>query len=102
MLMQVGERVQRDPELKTLPNTTPKVTQQTVLAPDESTPDLPQLSEATEPEIAEWYLPNQEKPLTLSQLEELINSETLVWGPGLSEWTAAEKVPQLAALFEDF
>jgi hypothetical protein len=102
MLVQVGERVQRDPELKTLPNTTPKVTEQTVLAPDESTPDLPQLPEATEPEVAEWYLPNSEKPLTLSQLEELINSETLVWGPGLSEWTVAQDVPQLAALFEEF
>lgn len=100
MLVQVGERVQRDPELKTLPNTTPK-TVDAILAPDENTPKIPQLPEA-EPERAEWFLPNQERPLTISALMEAINADSLVWGPGLDTWTEAKNVPQLAELLEDF
>jgi hypothetical protein len=102
MLTQVGQRVERDPELKSLPNTAPKATEQAFLAPDMDTPTPPQLPEAAEPEIAEWYLPNNEKPMTLSQLEKLINSDSLVWGPGLDTWKTAAEVPQLAALFDEW
>lgn len=105
MLVQVGERVQRDPELKLLPNTTPVKVQQTSLAPDETTPQLPAAEEpeATFAEKAEWFLPTDtEKALTLSQLEGLVNEDTLVFGPGLDNWTEAKNVPQLAELFDEF
>lgn len=102
MLLQVGEKVQRDPELKTLPNTIPVKVQQTTLAPDETTQQLPAAKEpeATFEEEAEWFLPNNDQPITLSQLEEIINADTLVYGPGLDAWTEAKEVPQLAGLFE--
>ena len=92
MLMQVGERVQRDPELKTLPDTTP------VKALELPAAEEP---EATFGENAEWFLPTDtEKALTFSQLEGLVNPDTLVYGPGLADWTEAIKVPQLVELFE--
>lgn len=101
MLTQVGQHVERDPELKTLPNTMPKSA--IPLAPDADTPTTPpRLPEASEPEVKEWFLPNSEDPITLSQLEVIANPDTLVWHNSLSDWTPASQVPVLAGLFEDF
>lgn len=103
MLTQVGQRVERDPELKTLPNTAPKTATQIALAPDIDTPTTPpQLPEATELEVKEWFLPNSEDPIALSQLEAIANADTLVWHNSLPDWTPAAQVPALAGLFEDF
>ena len=88
MLVQVGERVQKDPELKLLPNTAPTSLQQAALVAASE-------PEATITEVAEWYLPTSKQPMKLSQICSLVNEETLVIGPGVESWTMARSVPAL-------
>ena len=95
MLIQIGERVQRDPELKQLPNTAPAKAQQASLVAVEE-------PEATieKPEPAEWYLPTSKQPMTRTQISSIANEDTLVIGPGIETWTEARKIPALAEAME--
>ncbi|NEP02042.1 MAG: DUF4339 domain-containing protein [Symploca sp. SIO2E9] len=89
MLVQIGERVQKDPELKQLPNTAPGKVQQAVLAAASE-------PEATIDPFAEWYLPNNDQPMTLEQIAEICNPDTIVKRQGMENWTKAENIPELA------
>ncbi|MCI0651594.1 MAG: SPFH domain-containing protein [Planctomycetes bacterium] len=59
------------------------------------------------PGASQWHFAENGRPIgpvTLPQLAEFVasgrvNAETLVWSGGLSAWTAAAQVPQLASLF---
>ncbi|NER31140.1 MAG: hypothetical protein F6J89_26845 [Symploca sp. SIO1C4] len=59
------------------------------------------LAAASEPEatidtVAEWYLPNNAQPMTLNQIAEICNPDTIVKRLGMESWTKAENIPELA------